>query len=78
MAGAKIDPRSAPAFEEISPVEKLRRWEQMGGVWRIASETSSQVTVSLLRCDGGEEVERLVSDDPGLIAFVAGRSASDD
>jgi hypothetical protein len=60
-----------------SPVEKLRRWEAMGAVWRVTARTSSLVTVSLLRCDGGEEVERVVSDDPGLIAFIADRSASD-
>jgi hypothetical protein len=30
------------------------------------------VTVALLRCDGGEEVDRFTSDDPRLIAFVGG------
>jgi hypothetical protein len=31
------------------------------------------VTVALLRCDGGEEVDRFTSDDPRLLAFVDAR-----
>ena len=54
------------------PVGVLRRWEEHGGVWRVVARTDSGVTVSLLRCDGGEEMERLVSDDPDLLAFVSG------
>jgi hypothetical protein len=35
------------------------------------------VTVSLCRCDGGEEVGRLSSDDPELIAFLGDRLSSE-
>jgi hypothetical protein len=28
------------------------------------------VTIALLRCDGGEEVDRFTSDDPRLLAYV--------
>jgi hypothetical protein len=30
------------------------------------------VTIALMRCDGGEEVDRFTSEDPRLLAFVAG------
>ena len=48
------------------PVETLRRWEDFGGVWRVAYRDGSVVTLSLCRCDGGEEVERLTFEDAGL------------
>lgn len=59
-------------------VEMLRRWEESGAIWRVASDTSAGLTIVLMRCDGGEEVDRLVSDDPGLVAFVADRSSNKD
>jgi hypothetical protein len=62
---------------EGSPVEALRRWEAMGAVWRVTARTGSRLTISLLRCDGGEEVETLVSSDSDLLEFVGDRSASD-
>lgn len=52
------------------PVDVLRRWEEHGGTWRVVARTDAEVTVSLCRCDGGEEMERLVSGDPALRAFV--------
>jgi hypothetical protein len=30
------------------------------------------VTIALMRCDGGEEVDRFTSADPRLLAFVDG------
>ncbi len=56
-----------------NPVDTLVRWEDHGAVWRVVGRTASEVTVALCRCDGGEEVERLVSGDPDLLAFVDGR-----
>lgn len=55
------------------PVEVLRRWEAFGAVWEVVARTPEQLTVSLRRCDAGEEVSRLVSDDPALRAFVEER-----
>jgi len=52
------------------PVETLRRWEAFGGVWRVAYRDGSLVTLSLCRCDGGEEVERVSFEDPGLVAWI--------
>lgn len=72
--GARRDP-DASASMPASPVETLQRWEESGATWRVVVGSSRQLTIALLRCDGGEEVDRLVSDDPELMAFVADRSA---
>ena len=58
-------------------VAALQRWETSGAVWRVLSRTPSGVTVSLCRCDGGEEVERFSSDDPALLAYLDGRDSSE-
>jgi hypothetical protein len=34
------------------------------------------VTVALLRCDGGEEVDRFTSDDPRLLDYIGERFSS--
>ncbi len=52
------------------PITVLRRWEAAGAVWRVAARTASSVTISLCTCDGGEEVSRIHSTDPGVVAFV--------
>lgn len=52
------------------PVAILRRWEDAGGVWRVATRQGDRVTVALCRCDGGEEADRLTSADPDLLAYV--------
>lgn len=54
------------------PVDVLRRWEEFGAVWEVAHRDGDTVTVSLRRCDGGEEMSRIVSDDPALLAYVDG------
>lgn len=59
------------------PVERLQRWEEAGAVWRVVSRCPDSVTVALLRCDAGEEVERLHSQDPDVIAYLAGRGSSE-
>ena len=59
------------------PVEVLRRWEEFGAVWEVVRRTAGQAVVSLRRCDGGEEVSRLVSDDPRLLAYLDDRDAAD-
>jgi hypothetical protein len=63
-------------MREVDPVEILRRWEQFGGTWRVVAQRDAAVTVSLCRCDGGEEVERLTSADPALVRWLDGRASS--
>jgi hypothetical protein len=60
-----------------SPIDLLRRWEGFGGTWRVVERAAGGVTVSLCRCDGGEEAERLTSADPALLDFLGNRTSSD-
>ena len=60
------------------PLGDLLRWENAGGSWRLLSHRDGEVCVSLCRCDGGEEVERIVSSDPELAIYVSARSSSED
>jgi uncharacterized protein len=59
-------------------VDRIRRWEAAGGVWRVLGEDHHAVTVALYRCDGGEEADRFVSTDPQLAQFLAGRVSSEE
>jgi hypothetical protein len=51
-------------------VETLQRWQDFGAVWRVLERDSHQVTIGLFRCDGGEEVSRLVSGAPEVLEFL--------
>jgi len=55
----------------MGPVEQLQRWEDSGGTWAVLSRSEEEVVVALLRCDAGEIVDRLESDDPALREYVA-------
>ena len=55
----------------------LRRWESSGALWRVLSRHDDTLEVGLFTCDGGEEMSRLVSDDPALRAYVGDRTTSD-
>ena len=57
-----------------SALARLQRWEASGGHWRVLPGRRGQVVVALERCDGGEEIDRLVSDDPDLRDYLAGRT----
>ena len=65
------------AGHDSDDLETLRRWESAGGSWYVASRTHDEVTVSLCRCDGGEEAERLVSRDQVLVRYAASRASSE-
>ena len=60
------------------PVAVLLRWEESGALWSVLSRRGAEVTVGLFRCDGGEEVDRITSSDPALLAFVDARSSHPD
>jgi hypothetical protein len=57
-------------------VAELCRWEDSGAGWQIVARTKSRVTIALMRCDGGEEVDRFTSDDPKVLEFVTARQRS--
>ncbi len=63
--------------EPVDPVAVLRRWEAGGGGWRVEPGARGELTVVLLTCDGGEEMDRLTSADADLAAYLDGRTASD-
>lgn len=60
----------------IDRTAELQRWEDSGAVWEVIARSADSVTIGLLRCDGGEEVDRFTSDDPRLLAFIGGRRSS--
>ncbi len=55
-------------------LERLRRWEDAGGHWRVLVRGTGRVVVALERCDGGEEVDRFESAEPELLDYLAGRT----
>jgi hypothetical protein len=61
---------------QIDRTAELQRWQDSGAVWAVIARTRDSVTVGLLRCDGGEEVDRFTSDDPRLLAFIGDRRSS--
>lgn len=62
----------------IDRVADLERWVDSGAHWLVLDRGHDSITIALLRCDGGEEVERFTSADPRLLAFVGARSSSED
>jgi hypothetical protein len=59
-------------------VAELQRWEDSGAVWSVVSRKQGRVTIALLRCDGGEEVDRFSSADPKLLAYIGERFSNTD
>jgi hypothetical protein len=62
----------------VDRVAELQRWQDTGAVWEVISRKRRSVTIALLRCDGGEEVDRFTSDDAGLLEFIGGRLSSEE
>ena len=62
---------------DVEVVTTLRRWEDAGGLWRVLTRDAGSITVGLYRCDGGEEVDRIVTAEPALTEFLAGRDSSE-
>ena len=58
-------------------LDRLLRWEVAGGTWQVLGRRPDSVTISLCRCDGGEEVERFSSSAPDLRAHLGDRQSSD-
>lgn len=58
-------------------IDALTRWHDSGGVWRVLTRHPTRVTVALLRCDAGEEVDRITSGNPDWLAYLSGRNGND-
>jgi 8-oxo-dGTP diphosphatase len=59
-------------------LREVLRWEQSGAHWRVVSRTTAGLELSLLTCDGGEEMDRWTSTDPALLAHVGTRTSDED
>jgi hypothetical protein len=57
-------------------IAELQRWQDAGAHWQVVAKNPGGVTIALLRCDGGEEVDRFTSNDPRLLEFVGERRSS--
>lgn len=64
--------------ETSSAVDVLLRWQAAGSVWRVIGGGTGSLTIGLYRCDGGEEVDRLVSTDDRLVEWLGDRRSSED
>ncbi|OBK82194.1 hypothetical protein [Mycobacterium sp. 1164985.4] len=62
----------------VDRVADLQRWQDSGAIWEVRARREGSVTVALLRCDGGEEVDVFTSEDPRLLAFIGERRSSED
>ncbi len=77
----ELGPVAAPGEDASgagTDVERLSRWLAAGGDWRVIVRTPSSLTVALLTCDRGEEMDRIVSSDSSFVACVADLEASAD
>jgi hypothetical protein len=59
---------SSPASD--GDLAALRRWEHAGGLWRVVSREAGFVDIALLTCSADEEMGRLHTDDPAVLALV--------
>jgi hypothetical protein len=59
-------------------LEQLQRWEISGGHWRVLGDDGTTLTISMVTCDGGEEMARLVSGEAALREYVGLRGSSED
>ncbi|MCY1157718.1 MAG: hypothetical protein MOP51_739 [Citricoccus sp.] len=54
-------------------LDRLLRWEDSGGGWRVVAVGHGSLTLSLVTCDGGEEMEVLTSVESSVREHVGER-----
>lgn len=59
-------------------IDKLERWTLSGAQWRVLQRTAGQVTIAMITCTGGEEVDRFTSSDAALLGWLGERHSSED
>lgn len=69
--------RGADARDPSPDVERLTRWRAAGGGWRVIARTPASLTVALLTCDGGEEMDRIASSDSAFVEHVEAWSGNE-
>ena len=60
----------------MSDLDQLLRWEISGGSWQVVGR--APLVIALCRCDGGEEMARLTTSEPTVLAHVGLRETSED
>lgn len=65
------DGTGTPPAED--PLEVLQRWEDSGAVWRVVHRTTDGVEIALLTCTAREEMGRITTDDPRVLAYIGDR-----
>ena len=59
-----------------APLEALRRWEDSAAVWRVLSRSGAGVEIALLACSADEEVSRIRTDHPDVVAYIGDREGN--
>lgn len=54
----------------MGDLDRLLRWERAGGTWEVVARRDEELTISLCRCDGGEEADRFATTDPQVRAYI--------
>lgn len=62
---------------EEDPLAVLRRWEDSGAVWRVVRRSPHEVQIALLTCTAREEMGRITTADPRVLAYVGDRDRND-
>lgn len=62
----------------MTAVEELIRWQAAGGHWRVVERSGGRVTVSLVTCDGGDEMSRITAPIEEVESYLNGRDNSED
>lgn len=70
VLAAYLGQEAIPVVQSSQPVAAIERWIAFGGSWAVRRESSAGVEVALLRCDGGEQVDSLSSDEPAFREWV--------
>jgi hypothetical protein len=58
-------------------LDVLERWVRFGGACEVVSRDAAHVIVSLRRCDGGEEMQRLTSAEPDVLSWLDTQAAEE-
>lgn len=55
----------------LSTPPSVDRWDASGGTWAVTRVGEDSATVDLMRCDGGEVVERILLTEPEDLRWAA-------
>ena len=64
--------RAAEAVRGSKDLTELLRWEAAGGTSQVLRRKGETVEISLRTCGGDEELGRIRSSEPALLAYLAG------